>query len=100
MWHGYPPCVLHETQDPLVCCLHFLQVKNSATRNLHRLAAAILFVKVLFEKLLQTATAAGAAHTEGSAAAAAVTLREAACAAYEEALAPIHTTIVRVSWLC
>jgi hypothetical protein len=78
------------------------QVKNSATRNLHRLAAAILFVKLLFHKLLQHKEAAAEQQQQqqqqGAAAAAAVvvTLREAASAAYEEALAPIHTVIVKV----
>jgi hypothetical protein len=90
------------------------QVKNSATRNLHRLAAAILFVKLLFERLLSSAQAAAAeaaaavaadkqdASADGAAAAAAataeahITLREAASCAYEAALAPFHTTIVKV----
>lgn len=89
-------------------------VKNSATRNLHRLAAAILFVKLLFERLLSSAQAAaaeaaaatttedaaagGAAAATAAAAVAAeahITLREAASCAYEAALAPFHTTIVK-----
>ncbi|KAF6264559.1 hypothetical protein COO60DRAFT_1698177 [Scenedesmus sp. NREL 46B-D3] len=101
-------------------------VKNSATRNLHRLSAAILFVKLLFERLLSSAQAAAAeaaaaaaaekgvgagagATAAGSAADAAAaaavvaeshtTLREAASCAYETALAPFHTGIVKVGFV-
>ncbi|KAI8468514.1 MAG: glycolipid transfer protein [Monoraphidium minutum] len=54
--------------------------KNSRTRNLHRLAAAIAFVKILFERLMR---APGAP------------LREAAGEAYEATLAPFHTMLIR-----
>lgn len=64
-------------------------VKNSATRNLHRLASAIRFIQLLFERLVSSK------QSEEAGAAAEVTLREAASSAYEEALAPIHTMIVR-----
>eukprot|EP00878_Enallax_costatus_P001071 GHUV01001208.1.p1 GENE.GHUV01001208.1~~GHUV01001208.1.p1 ORF type:complete len:223 (+),score=32.11 GHUV01001208.1:201-869(+) len=67
-------------------------VKNSCTRNLHRLTAAILFMKILFERLLGSAAAA---DSMDSAIAADVTLRDAASAAYEAALAPFHTGIVK-----
>lgn len=67
-----------------------MQVKNSATRNLHRLASAIRFIQLLFERLVSNK------QSEEAGAAAEVTLREAASSAYEEALAPIHTMIVRV----
>lgn len=68
------------------------QVKNSTTRNLHRLASAIRFIQLLFERLVSASKQGG----DSAAAAATLTLREAASSAYEEALAPIHTTIVRV----
>lgn len=55
-------------------------VKNSCTRNLHRLLSAILFVKILFEQLMESPSAA---------------LRDAAGRAYEAALAPFHSAIVR-----
>jgi hypothetical protein len=79
-----------------------LQVKNSTTRNLHRLASAIRFIQLLFERLVSgikpaAAAAAAAAQAADAAHVEVVTLREAASSAYEEALAPIHTTIVRVS---
>jgi len=54
--------------------------KNSATRNLHRLVAAITFIKVLFERLARSPDA----H-----------LREAASEAYESSLAPFHTGLIR-----
>jgi hypothetical protein len=68
------------------------QVKNSTTRNLHRLTSAIRFIQLLFERLVSASKQEG----DSADAAAALTLREAASSAYEEALAPIHTTIVRV----
>lgn len=77
-----------------MCCV-LLQVKNSTTRNLHRLASAIRFIQLLFERLVSK----GRPSDGNSSAADAVTLREAAGSAYEEALAPIHTAIVRVSGL-
>jgi hypothetical protein len=55
-------------------------VKNSCTRNLHRLVAAISFIKILFERLSRS----HATH-----------LREAASDAYEAALAPFHTMLIR-----
>lgn len=92
------------TPSPVCCCT--AQVKNSGTRNLHRLAAAILFVKLLFEKLVSQAAAAAAGADSGADADAAaaqapalqhqVSLREAASHAYEAALAPLHTSIVKV----
>lgn len=66
-------------------------VKNSTTRNLHRLTSAIRFIQLLFERLVSASKQEG----DSADAAAALTLREAASSAYEEALAPIHTTIVR-----
>jgi hypothetical protein len=112
--------------------------KGSATRSLHRLGGTLLFIKVLFEKLLvagggmhhphhhhhhnheqhhDNETAAATAADEGGLAsgfAAAVrrlsgaggnndatggckpvTLREAASEAYEKALAPWHTMVVK-----
>lgn len=76
----------------LCCCL---QVKNSTTRNLHRLASAIRFIQLLFERLVSK----GKPAQGDSSAADTITLREAASSAYEEALAPIHTVIVRVGQL-
>jgi hypothetical protein len=76
-----------------------MQIKNSPTRNLHRLAAAILFIKLLFERLLSARAAAEAAAAAGKPAAGdagGITLREAAIYAYEASLAPIHTAIVKV----
>lgn len=49
-------------------------------------------MKILFERLLGSASASDSHH---AAKAADVTLREAASAAYESALAPFHTGIVR-----
>lgn len=100
--------------------------KGSATRSLHRLGGTLLFIKVLFEKLL---VAGGGMHhphdhhdnetapdegglASGFAAAVRrlsgaggnndatggckpVTLREAASEAYEKALAPWHTMVVK-----
>eukprot|EP01026_Neomeris_dumetosa_P080139 TRINITY_DN882_c0_g2_i1.p1 TRINITY_DN882_c0_g2~~TRINITY_DN882_c0_g2_i1.p1 ORF type:complete len:204 (-),score=11.43 TRINITY_DN882_c0_g2_i1:318-929(-) len=53
--------------------------KNSPSRNLHRLMSAILFVKILLDKLLKPT----------------YTMYDAASEAYETALAPIHTVIVK-----
>eukprot|EP00879_Flechtneria_rotunda_P008400 GHRR01008799.1.p1 GENE.GHRR01008799.1~~GHRR01008799.1.p1 ORF type:complete len:200 (+),score=45.70 GHRR01008799.1:650-1249(+) len=72
-----------------------LQVKNSATRNLHRLAAAILFVKLLFERLLGRQCEVPANTNTADGVVRGVTLREAASSAYEVALAPFHTTIIK-----
>eukprot|EP00879_Flechtneria_rotunda_P006022 GHRR01006334.1.p1 GENE.GHRR01006334.1~~GHRR01006334.1.p1 ORF type:complete len:174 (+),score=39.73 GHRR01006334.1:255-776(+) len=72
-------------------------VKNSATRNLHRLAAAILFVKLLFERLLGRQCEVPANTNTADGVVRGVTLREAASSAYEVALAPFHTTIIKVS---
>lgn len=98
--------------------------KGSAARSLHRLGGTLLFIKLLFERLLMGPDAAAAvssprasdaADGEGvfgfagmvrrlsgaggpqhhSHASAAVTLREAASEAYEKALAPWHTLVVR-----
>jgi hypothetical protein len=79
--------------------IFYLQVKNSSTRNLHRLASAIRFIQLLFERLVSGSKPAAAGQEAAAAGVAgnSVTLREAASSAYEEALAPIHTTIVRVS---
>jgi hypothetical protein len=55
-------------------------VKNSATRNLHRLMSAIMFIKILFDRLMRSPN---------------VHLREAAGEAYEAALAPFHTGLIR-----
>lgn len=54
--------------------------KNSCARNLHRLKSAIVFVEALVANLTTNCT---------------VTLREAASSAYDFALAPIHTYVVR-----
>lgn len=59
-----------------------LTKKGSPARNLHRLMNTIMFIKVLFEKLL-----------EGSG----VSLKDAASAAYEAALAPIHNFMVKTA---
>eukprot|EP01025_Chloroclados_australasicus_P008515 TRINITY_DN1303_c0_g1_i1.p2 TRINITY_DN1303_c0_g1~~TRINITY_DN1303_c0_g1_i1.p2 ORF type:complete len:208 (+),score=27.62 TRINITY_DN1303_c0_g1_i1:146-769(+) len=56
-----------------------ITTKNSPSRNLHRLMSAILFVKLLLDKLLE--------HN--------YTMYDAASEAYEAALAPIHTVIVK-----
>ena len=55
-------------------------VKNSPTRNLHRLLSAIMFIKLIFERLMGSSS---------------VTLKEAAGEAYEATLAPYHTGIIR-----
>jgi len=73
--------------------------KTAPLGTLHRLAAAILFIKLLFERLLSARAAAEAAVAAGKAAAheaGGITLREAASYAYEASLAPIHTAIVKV----
>lgn len=54
--------------------------KNSCTRNLHRIAAAISFIKILFNRLLRSPDAL---------------LRDAASEAYEATLAPFHTLFIR-----
>lgn len=54
--------------------------KNSCTRNLHRLLSAILFTKLLLERLLRSPE---------------VALREAAAEAYEASIAPFHTGLIR-----
>lgn len=54
--------------------------KNSCARNLHRLKSAIVFIETLVDNLTSNYAA---------------TLREAASAAYDVALAPIHTYVVR-----
>ncbi|CAD7701184.1 unnamed protein product [Ostreobium quekettii] len=54
--------------------------KNSCARNLHRLRSAILFVSTLVQELTSDSS---------------MSLREAASTAYESALAPIHTYVVR-----
>lgn len=59
-------------------------VKDSGARNLHRLAAVIRFAALLLEKLVLN----GGPST---------TLREAASAAYESALAPMHPYVVRTA---
>lgn len=82
--------------DATCCCAGLLQIKNSTTRNLHRLTSAIRFIQLLFERLVSSSKSAAEAD-QAAPAAATITLREAASSAYEEALAPIHTTIVRVS---
>lgn len=55
-------------------------VKNSPTRNLHRLLTAIQFIQMIFFKLCANPAA---------------TLREVAGEAYEATLAPFHTGIIR-----
>jgi hypothetical protein len=82
--------------DAACCYTDLFQVKNSTTRNLHRLTSAIRFIQLLFERLVNASKSVEEAG-QAAAAAAPITLREAASSAYEEALAPIHTTIVRVS---
>lgn len=54
--------------------------KGSCARNLHRLMSAIVFIQTLVRELAKTPDS---------------TLRDAASAAYNIALAPIHTRIVR-----
>jgi len=57
-------------------------VKDSCARNLHRLVCVVTFMRVLLEKL---------AEGEG------VSVKDAATAAYEASLAPIHTYVVRTA---
>ncbi|GBF99484.1 hypothetical protein Rsub_12152 [Raphidocelis subcapitata] len=54
--------------------------KNSPTRNLHRLVAAIQFIQLLLERLMASPQ---------------VTLHEAASHAYDATLAPFHTALIR-----
>lgn len=55
-------------------------VKNSSTRNLHRLVCGLLFLKLLFDHMLKYP------HK---------LLREAASEAYEASIAPFHTALIR-----
>jgi hypothetical protein len=87
---------LYVPEPSALCPVSHSQVKNSTTRNLHRLTSAIRFIQLLFERLISGSKPAQAGE-EAAAGGSSVTLREAAGIAYEEALAPIHTTIVRVS---
>lgn len=56
--------------------------KGSTGRNLHRLMTSLLFVKILLEKLLENTS---------------TSLKDAASAAYEASLAPIHTFVVKTA---
>lgn len=57
-------------------------VKNSPARNLHRLNSVLTFMRILLEKLHQDTTTSP---------------KDAATAAYQEALAPIHPYIVQTA---
>lgn len=54
--------------------------RGSCSRNLHRLMSAIVFIQTLIKELASSKE---------------ISLRDAASAAYETALAPIHTRVVR-----
>ncbi|KAJ9531530.1 hypothetical protein QJQ45_015004 [Haematococcus lacustris] len=57
-------------------------VKDSCARNMHRLVCVVTFMRVLLEQFARSPS---------------VTVKEAATAAYEQALAPIHTYVIRTA---